>query len=138
MLQDSNKRFQPLEVGDNVRVPVPHVDRGVADPPNLVGVVTEVTPDGNYRVGTTHGRLAGVFARNMIEKCNHTFVATEEVPDTVQSVRSATAADSVGHGQGHMHCKCTAGCSTLHCKCKKNNVLCNSRCSRTRKTCTNK
>ena len=33
MVRDSDNRLQPLQVGDNVRVPVDRVDRGRADPP---------------------------------------------------------------------------------------------------------
>ena len=35
MFEQSNKRFKPAEVGENVNVPIPDVDRGRLDPPNL-------------------------------------------------------------------------------------------------------
>ena len=37
----SNKRLKPAEEGENVTVPIPEVDRGRLDPPNLTAVVQE-------------------------------------------------------------------------------------------------
>ncbi|CAL4061236.1 unnamed protein product, partial [Meganyctiphanes norvegica] len=40
MTSYSDSRLPPVQVGDNVRVPVPKVDRGRTDPGNLLGIVT--------------------------------------------------------------------------------------------------
>ena len=69
MLKQSEKHFPRLEVGDNVRVAVPRVDRGSSDPPNLLGVVTDVTEHGSFKIGTKEGQLKGCLARNVVEKC---------------------------------------------------------------------
>uniref|UniRef100_A0A914EKD1 Uncharacterized protein n=1 Tax=Acrobeloides nanus TaxID=290746 RepID=A0A914EKD1_9BILA len=41
MQKASNKRFQHVEVGTTVRIPVPHVDRAKVDHRNVMGVVIE-------------------------------------------------------------------------------------------------
>ena len=40
MLKQSEGHYPTIQVGDNVCVDVPKVDRGPADPPKLIGVVT--------------------------------------------------------------------------------------------------
>jgi hypothetical protein len=42
MLRNSEKRFQPLDVGSTVMIPLPDVDRGRAEFPNVKAVVMEV------------------------------------------------------------------------------------------------
>ena len=137
MIKASESRLPILGVGDNVRVPVPNVDRGCCDPPHLLGVVTDVTVHNNYRIGTRVGNLKGTFARNQVEKCKQVFVSQENVPETVLSVRSAATANSVGSGQGFVHCNCKTGCFNNRCKCRKNELQCNSRCHKSL-SCDNK
>ena len=42
MIESSRKRFRPLELGDNVRVPIPTVDRAPIGPLSLIGTVTDI------------------------------------------------------------------------------------------------
>ena len=127
MTKDSDGRLPPLELGDNVRVPVSKVDRGAADPSHLLGVVTDIV-HGNYRVGTHVGTLKGTFACSMVEKCKQVFVSPQDVPETTLSVRAAVTAGSIATGQGYIRCNCKTGCFGGRCKCKKANRVCNSRC----------
>ena len=130
MLKQSEGHYPTIQVGDNVRVDVPKVDRGPADPPTLIGVVTELTAHGSFKIGTKQGKLKGCLARNMVEKCKrNVFVSLEDVPTTSElSVRQAVAAESIGSGQGFIHCNCKVGCLSGRCKCRKSNRVCNSRC----------
>ena len=129
MLKRSEAHRPPLLVGDNVRVPIPKVDRGRTDPGNVIGVVTEITEHGSYKVGTKRGQLKGALSRNLVEKCSqNVFLSPKDVPDSELSVRQAAAQESIGHGQGFLHCGCKTGCQNGRCKCKKSNRLCNSRC----------
>ena len=41
MTADSDKRLAPFSVGENVRIPVDKVDRGLLDHPYMIGVITE-------------------------------------------------------------------------------------------------
>ena len=137
MMNHSENRLDPVEVGDNVRIEVPKVDRGRCDPPHLIGVVTDVTEHGNYRIGTSAGNLKGTFARNQIDRCKQVFVSKENVPERVLSVRSAASNNSVSTGQGFVKCNCKTGCFNDRCNCKRKQLLCNSRCHHSL-TCKNK
>ena len=57
MSSATSKRLQPLNVGANVAIPVPEVDRGRAEFRIILGVITNVTDDGLYEIGTRTGNL---------------------------------------------------------------------------------
>ena len=129
MLKRSESQRPQLQVGDNVRVAVPKVDRGRADPPNLLAVITECKDHGGYVVGTFKGRLKGDLPWNAVEKCKqNAFLTLEDVPDSELSLRQTVTQQSIGRDQGLSYCNCRSGCHNGRCKCKKSNVLCNSRC----------
>ncbi|CAL4125258.1 unnamed protein product, partial [Meganyctiphanes norvegica] len=96
----------PVQVGDNVRVPVPKVDRGRTDPGNLLGIVTSINEHGKFTVGTKEGTLRGSYSRSQVKKCKqNVFVSQEQVPDITLSVRSAGR-------RGFIFCNCSkGGCS---------------------------
>ena len=55
MIESSRKRFYPLEIGDNVRVPFPIVDRAPIGP-SASGTVTDIYSDRDaFQIGTKHG-----------------------------------------------------------------------------------
>uniref|UniRef100_A0A914P3W6 Uncharacterized protein n=1 Tax=Panagrolaimus davidi TaxID=227884 RepID=A0A914P3W6_9BILA len=80
MLESSAKRFKPLEVGQNVRVPVADVDRAKTDARNILGVILDKQDD-FYKVGTKHGRFDQLFARN--QPVSENFMDGCEVPNIV-------------------------------------------------------
>ena len=47
MIKSGNKRIKILEVGDNVQIPIPSVDRAPLSPTSLVGAVLGVLSTGN-------------------------------------------------------------------------------------------
>ncbi len=63
MLKTSNTKFKDAEVGDNVRIRFPDVDRGHGDPRSVIAVVMSVE-GGFYKLGTEHGVLKQLYARN--------------------------------------------------------------------------
>jgi hypothetical protein len=65
MKEKSAQRCAPAAVGQTVLLPVPEVDRGRADHRNVKAVVLEVV-DGFYCLGTLHGKLVQLFARNQL------------------------------------------------------------------------
>ena len=136
MKGDSDKQFQPLQVGDNVRVFVERVDRGNSDYTHLIGVVSEIVYD-SYRVGTISGTLNQLFSRSQLQKTHQTHIKLDDVPDHLLSVRAANAAVSIGNGQGYERCTCQQGCKDNRCSCRKKGLLCNSYCHKSQ-TCTNK
>ena len=73
MKQASEKRFKAAEIGQNVRVPIPELDRGQADHRNLVGVVLEVK-DGFYKIGTKNGVLKSLYSHGQFDLCSEVFI----------------------------------------------------------------
>ena len=62
--------FKLLEVGDNVRIPIPSVDRAPLGPTSLVGAVLGVSSTGNtLQLGTKYGRIASRFYHSEVSPC---------------------------------------------------------------------
>ena len=62
MIMSSHKRIKLLEVGDNVRIPIPS-DRAPLGPTGLVGAVLGVSSTGNtLQLGRKHGRISSRFS----------------------------------------------------------------------------
>lgn len=94
MLQSASKRlYQPVAVGTNVTVPIPNVDRGRADPRNLLAVVVE-EDNGFYRLRTKSGLLQRSYTRSEIQPCSQQFFPAAAVPpgSTEISLRTAVGA----------------------------------------------
>lgn len=127
MLRASRRRFSPIPVNTNVIVPIPDVDRGRADPRNIMGVVL-LENNGFYQIGTGAGILSRLYVRSELSMCPQQLLDAENVPANQVSLREAVIAQSIGHGQGLLRCSCQTKCQTGRCKCKKSGLLCNSRC----------
>ncbi|GBM70391.1 hypothetical protein AVEN_226387-1 [Araneus ventricosus] len=52
-----------VDIGGNVVIPIPNVDRGKANLRNLISVVLEKNKDGLYKVGTKDGVLNKLYSR---------------------------------------------------------------------------
>ena len=130
MCEASVKRFKPAEVGDTIIVPVPDVDCGRGDFPNVMAIVLEADGNGLYKLGTKSGILQQKFSRNQFDPCKQKFLKLDEIPTNVISVREAARVTSNGTGQGFFKCSCNPkrGCKDKRCKCFKASVKCNSRC----------
>ena len=62
--------FCPLEIGDNVRVPIPLVDRAPIGTLSLIGTVMDVYSDrGAFQIGTKQGTIQSAFNRSEITPC---------------------------------------------------------------------
>ncbi len=137
-MQLRSKKFMPeVMVGDFVILPVPDVDRGPSDPPNLVCRVVDI----NYstmmhELACQAGVLSNLFARNAFDKLDGSVDGIRT--DVGTTVREAVTLLSVGGGQGMLKCNCTAACANNRCSCKKSNLLCNSRCHGGNNKCSNK
>jgi hypothetical protein len=53
----------PVDVGGNVIIRIPDVDRAKADLPNIVGVVLDKNEDGLYKIGTKDGVVDKLYCR---------------------------------------------------------------------------
>ena len=63
MLRNSDAKFPPVKLADNVRVRIPDVDRGRVDPRSVLAVAIDVA-DGFYNLGTDHGVLKHLYSRS--------------------------------------------------------------------------
>ncbi|XP_062569481.1 SCAN domain-containing protein 3-like [Saccostrea cucullata] len=130
MITRSNQILRPVQVHDNVTIPIPAVDRGRGDPRNLLCLILEVDEaNAQFKLGTKHGILHGAFSRNQfLPSSVHSLMVDDINRENEISVREAARLQSVGDGQGFMKCTCKSGCIRRTCKCLKANLLCNSRC----------
>jgi hypothetical protein len=132
MRNRSEQILTEFEIGQNVLILIPNIDRRKGDPRNVMAVVTERIHNG-YKLGTSGGLLLGAYTRNQFELSDSQFLDKETVDKTSEiSLRNAVRSVSVCGGQGFTKFRCSASgklrCSTKTCACKKDVGLCNSRC----------
>ena len=127
MIERTNNKLNPVNIGDCVNVFVPSFDRGRGDPANLTGVVIDIK-DGRYKIGTKGGIIENWLERNSFESIDYHGLSGNEVPSTEMSIRALVRTLSVGCGQGFKKCSCKSRCDNRKCSCFKNNFLCNSSC----------
>ena len=78
MLDRSNKVLDEVEIGCNVVVPIPNVDRGKGDPKNIMAVVQSKTEKG-YRLVAKQGILLGSHTRNQFEPTDSLFLKPSDI-----------------------------------------------------------
>ena len=90
MLSSSDKRFKPANIGDNVAIPIPAVvyrHKRREEFPNVLGVITSVSGDGIYKIGTSYGTLKQKYTRTgKVIIGYHSFESTK-IPATVNMLR---------------------------------------------------
>nr|XP_022914003.1 uncharacterized protein LOC111424624 [Onthophagus taurus] len=127
MKKSSDQSHPPLNVGDNVTIPVSDVDRGKAELRNIIGIVLEVSSEQQYKIGTRDGILDKLYCRSEFGGCSEKFIRRDEVPNVTITLRTAARKASIGTGQGYARCVCFKGCTNNKCLCKKKGLLCNSK-----------
>lgn len=63
MMKRSDKLHPTVEVGDNVIVQIPSLDKAKSDLPNVIGVTMDVSDNGLHRIGTKSGILDQMYTR---------------------------------------------------------------------------
>ena len=119
------------EVGDNVLVPIPDVDRRRGEFRNIEGIITVNQTNGCYTIGTKHGTLKQPYCRNQFIPTNASLLQLGDVSTSADEItlREVARKESIGTGQGYVRCNSKFGCRNDHsCKCKKDGKLCNSKC----------
>jgi len=95
--------------GDNVAVPIPLVDRGRAEPRNILGLETD-----QYTIAVKAGVLHGRHSRNQFDLCPQRLLTLDDVNEENQvSLRTAIYAQSACGGQGFLKCNCSG--ASLNC-----------------------
>ena len=123
MLINTALRLPPLSIGDNVRVPIPKVDKGKLGPNHILGVITKVS-NNSYRIGTKKGTLARNYSRGEIEHwTDSSYISVQDIPTT--EIKMHTIANLLSQGTKNK-CLCRGNCATKHCPCKMRGYYCTS------------
>jgi len=126
MVSLSNSRLPAVDIGTNVVVRVPDLDRGRLASRNVLAVVVDVSCSGLYLLGTKEGLLERLYARNAFTTADNNFIEAPDVPSSSLSLRAASVITS-GSKQGFVNCHCKSYCMNKKCKCRLKNK-CNSKC----------
>ena len=136
MEKQSVKKARVLNIGDNIILPIPVVDkRSPFDPPNLAGVITNGSEEGYYKIGTLAGTLDRSYLSTEIELSHSKFLLPKDVPETTVTLRQAILSSSLG--KHRLYCSCISGCGSNRCRCRRAKNTCNSKCHR-KLSCHNK
>ena len=112
MVKRSKRIFAPVQVGDNVTIPIPHVDRGRTDPRNITGVVTECSDNDMYSIAVTGGTLSGKYSRSQIDVCATKLYSADDFnTEKTVSLQQAVQLES--------NCAGSKRCQTNRCQCFK-------------------
>jgi len=123
MVSLSNSRLSAVDIGTNVVVRVPDLDRGRLAPRNVLAVVADVNSSGLYLLGTKEGLLERLYARNEFTTADNNFIDAHDVPSGSLSLRSASMITS-GNKQEFISCHCKRYCIDKKCKCLSKNMRC--------------
>ncbi|XP_076029061.1 uncharacterized protein LOC143017904 [Oratosquilla oratoria] len=123
MVKRSRIDLKEGEVGDNIAVPIPTVDRGRGDSRNIIGLIVDRDENDLYRIAVM---LSTKYSRNQFDLCpqnllNKTGVKTGCTITLRQALRSTASG-----GQGFFHCDSSKQCQTNRCKGFKAKKFCNS------------
>ena len=131
MVKRSRIKHVAGNVGDNVTIPIPIVDRGRGDPRNMLGVIVDRDSNDMYRIAVRTGLHTGKYSRNQFDLCVQKLLTDCDVSqDQEVALRTAVQMESRCGGQGFLKCNCAGSnrCQTNRCKCFKAKIKCNSRC----------
>jgi hypothetical protein len=92
MVSLSNSRLPAVDIGTNVVVRVPDLDRGRLALRNVLGVIN-VNSSGLYLLGTKEGLLERLYARNEFTTADN-FIEAHDVPSGSLSLQSASTITS--------------------------------------------
>ena len=90
MVSLSNSRLPAVDIGTNVVVRVPDLDRGRLAPRNVLVVVVDVSFSGLYLLGMKEGLLEQLNARNEFTTAENNFIEAHDVPSSSLSLQSAS------------------------------------------------
>ncbi|XP_068223750.1 uncharacterized protein [Palaemon carinicauda] len=64
MVKRSRRIMDRGNVGNNVTIPIPMVDRGRGNPRNIMGIIMDIDENDNYTIAVKSGILSGKYTRN--------------------------------------------------------------------------
>ena len=82
MVKRSRIDLKAGEIGDNVAVPIPMVDRGRGDPRNILGVILDHNENDLYRIAVKEGVLKTKYTRTEFTLCPQHLLTIDDVNTT--------------------------------------------------------
>ena len=79
MVKRSRIVFPSVQIRSNVTVTIPSVERGRADPRNIIGVVTECSDNELYTIAVKGGILDHKYYRNHFDVCATILYSSDDV-----------------------------------------------------------
>lgn len=67
------------EVGDNVAIPIPVVDKGKGDPHSILGVIVNHDENYLYTIAVKNGILKSKYSWNEFDLCPHILLTSTDV-----------------------------------------------------------
>ena len=98
-----------VDIGTDVVVRVPDLDRGRLAPRNVLAVVVDVISSGLYLLDMKEGLLERPYACNEFTTADNYFIEANDVPSSSLSLGSASMLTS-GSKQGSVSCHCKRYC----------------------------
>jgi len=86
MLSFSNSRLPAVDIGTNVVIRVPDLDRGHLAPRNVLAIVVDVNPSGFYLLGMKESQLERLYPRNETTDSDNNFIEAHDVPSSSVSL----------------------------------------------------
>jgi len=117
MVSVSNSSLPAVDIGTNVVVRVPDLDRGLLALRNVLAYIVDVNSSGLYLLGMKEGLLERLYARNEFTTADNNFIKVHDVPSSSLSLRSASVI-MYGSKQGFVSCHCKRYCIDKKCKCR--------------------
>ena len=107
MVKRSCIELQAGNIGDNVALPVPIVDRGRGDPRNILGVIIDKNENDLYTIATRHGILSIKYTRADFTLYSQQLLKDSDINREKHiSIREALKSKA-SDGQGFVKCHCT-------------------------------
>jgi hypothetical protein len=96
MIKRSRLEHVAGDIGYNVAIPIPLVDRGRGDPRNILGLILDRHENDLYRIAVRAGVLSGKYSLNQFDLRNQRLITMNDVcTDSEVSLRSAVQAESI-------------------------------------------
>jgi len=90
MVKRSRIDLQAGEIGDNVAVPIPMVDRGRGDPRNILGVIIDCNENDLYTIAVKVGILRSKYTRNEFSLCPQRLLTNNDVNTSDKIITSGS------------------------------------------------
>ena len=137
MIDASVKRFKQADIGDNVLVPVPNVNRGRSDFRNIKGIMTAAKGNGCYIIGAKHGTLKQIYSRNQFIPTMDSLARLDEVLPNKVCLREGARKSQLKVARVTRDISAKKQYVDNDRLCGRNGRLCNSKCH-SHLMCTNK